>query len=81
MYAFHAQLTLTWSFMILFSVALFNLLPIPALDGDKLLSNGLSLVTKNEKLIKRIMLVARVTALSIIILSIGLTIFTGKMLF
>jgi membrane-associated protease RseP (regulator of RpoE activity) len=81
MYAFHMQLTLSWTFMILISVALFNLLPIPALDGDRILSNGLSLVTKNERLIRRIMWIARISSLLIIFLSIGLTLATGKALF
>ncbi len=48
LYAFHAQQILVWCFTILFSIALFNLLPIPFLDGDKLLSNGLSLVFKRK---------------------------------
>jgi membrane-associated protease RseP (regulator of RpoE activity) len=49
LYAFNAQMTLQWTFLILFSVGIFNLLPIPALDGDKILSNGISLVMKRRK--------------------------------
>ena len=48
LYAFHAQQILVWCFTILFSIAVFNLLPIPFLDGDKLLSNGLLLVFKRR---------------------------------
>lgn len=81
MYAFHIQLTLAWTFVILFSVALFNLMPIPALDGDKLLSNGLGLIIKNEKTIKRIMWPARIISLLIILLSIGFSLLLGRVLF
>ncbi|MDF1539539.1 MAG: site-2 protease family protein [Candidatus Thorarchaeota archaeon] len=81
MFAFHFQQIMTWTFIILFSVALFNLLPIPMLDGDKLLSNALSLKIKDEKKIKYIMWPARIAALLIVILSIALTFLTGKSLF
>ncbi|MFW9955865.1 MAG: site-2 protease family protein [Candidatus Thorarchaeota archaeon] len=81
MFAFHFQQLMSWTFIILFSVALFNLLPVPFLDGDKLLSNGLSLRIKDEKKIRYIMWPARIAALSIVILSIALTFLTGKALF
>ncbi len=81
MYVFHSQQILVWSFIILFSLALFNLLPIPALDGDKLLSNALSLKIKNEKTVRRIMWPVRILALSIIVLSIVLSLWFGKGLF
>ncbi|RDE14830.1 MAG: hypothetical protein C4K49_06955 [Candidatus Thorarchaeota archaeon] len=81
MYVFHSEQILVWSFVILFSLALFNLLPIPALDGDKLLSNALSLKIKNEKTLRRIMWPVRILALSIIVLSIVLSLWFGKGLF
>ncbi|MGY5862489.1 MAG: M50 family metallopeptidase, partial [Candidatus Thorarchaeota archaeon] len=81
MYAFHIQQILQWCFIILISVALFNLLPIPLLDGDKLLSNGLSLFIDDAKTIKLIMWPARILSLSIVLLSIGLTLWYGKALF
>ncbi len=81
MYAFHMQQTLQWCFIVLISVALFNLLPIPMLDGDKLLSNGLSLIIDDEKKIKRIMWPMRILSLSIVLLSIGLSLWYGKGLF
>jgi membrane-associated protease RseP (regulator of RpoE activity) len=81
MYAFHMQYTLRWCFIILFSVALFNLMPIPALDGDKLLSNGLGLVISDEKKVENIMWVARIAAIVIIVISIVLSLITGKGLF
>ncbi len=81
MYAFHIQQTLTWSFVILFSVALFNLLPIPLLDGDKLLSNGLSLIIRDERKIKAIMYPLRILSLMIVLLNIGLSLALGKGLF
>jgi len=81
MFAFHFQQIITWTFIILFSVALFNLLPIPMLDGDKLLSNALSLKIKDEKKIRYIMWPARIAALLIVILSIALTFLMGKTLF
>ncbi|MCK5238761.1 MAG: site-2 protease family protein [Candidatus Thorarchaeota archaeon] len=81
MFAFHFQQVMTWTFIILFSVALFNLLPIPMLDGDKLLSNALSMKIEDEKKIKYIMWPARILSLTIIILSIALTFLTGKTLF
>ncbi|MFW9919147.1 MAG: site-2 protease family protein [Candidatus Thorarchaeota archaeon] len=81
MFPFHYQMTLQWTFLILFSVALFNLLPIPFLDGDKLLSNALSLRIKDERKLKYIMYPARIIAFLIVILSIVLTFLTGKVLF
>ncbi len=81
MFPFHYQMTLQWTFLILFSVALFNLLPIPFLDGDKLLSNALGLRIKDEKKLKYIMYTARIIAFLIVILSIVLTFVTGKALF
>jgi len=81
MIPFHFQMTLQWTFLILFSVSLFNLLPIPFLDGDKLLENALSLRIKDEKKIKYIMYPARIIAFLIVILSIVLTFLTGKALF
>jgi len=81
MLPFHYQMTLQWTFLILFSVSLFNLLPIPFLDGDKLLSNALSLKIKDEKKLRYIMYPARIIAFLIVILSIVLTFVTGKVLF
>ncbi|MCK4566554.1 MAG: site-2 protease family protein, partial [Candidatus Thorarchaeota archaeon] len=70
-----------WCYIILISLALFNLLPIPMLDGDKLLSNGLSLFISDEKKIKYIMYPIRIAALLIVILSIVLSLIMGKGLF
>ncbi|MFW9843199.1 MAG: site-2 protease family protein [Candidatus Thorarchaeota archaeon] len=81
MFIFHAQQVVLWCYIILISLALFNLLPIPALDGDKLLSNGLSLVIKDEKKIKYIMYPVRIAAFLIVILSIVLSLIMGKGLF
>jgi membrane-associated protease RseP (regulator of RpoE activity) len=81
MFAFHFQRIVSWCFIILISIALFNLLPIPVFDGDKLLSNGLSLVIKDEKKIKYIMWPVRIAALGIVLLSIILTFVMGKALF
>lgn len=81
MFPFHYQMTLQWTFLILFSVSLFNLLPIPFLDGDKLLSNALSLRIKDEKTLRYIMYPTRIFAFLIVILSIVLTFVTGKVLF
>ncbi len=81
MFPFHLQQTLVWTFVILFSLAVFNLLPIPLLDGDKLLSNGLSLIIKNERTIQRIMWPLRIVSLAIILLSIGFSLWLGKGLF
>lgn len=81
MFVFHSQQILVWSFVILFSVALFNLLPIPALDGDKLLSNALSLRIKSKRALMAIMWPMRIAALSLIVLSIVLSLWFGKGLF
>ena len=81
MFVFHLNQIIFWCYLILLSVALFNLLPIPPLDGDKLLSNGLSLVVKDEKKIKYIMWPVRIVALAIVVLSIVLSLITGKGLF
>jgi len=81
MFAFHSQQILLWSFVILFSVALFNLLPIPALDGDKLLSNALSLKIKSKRTLMAIMWPMRIAAVSVIVLSIVLSLWFGKGLF
>jgi len=81
MYAFHMSQILTWCFIILISIAIFNLLPIPVFDGDKLLSNGLSLITDNEKKIKMVMWPARILSIVIVLGSIILSLITGKGLF
>jgi membrane-associated protease RseP (regulator of RpoE activity) len=81
MFVFHLQQIVFWCYLILLSVALFNLLPIPVFDGDKLLSNGLSLAIKDEKKIKYIMWPVRIAALAIVLLSIVLSFMTGKGLF
>ncbi len=81
MFVFHLQQIIFWCYLILISIALFNLLPIPVFDGDKLLSNGLSLVIKDERKIKYIMWPIRIVALGIVLLSIILSFITGKGLF
>ncbi|KXH72373.1 MAG: hypothetical protein AM326_11175 [Candidatus Thorarchaeota archaeon SMTZ-45] len=81
MFVFHLQQIVFWCYLILISIALFNLLPIPVFDGDKLLSNGLSLVIKDEKKVKYIMWPLRVAALGIVLLSIILSFIMGKGLF
>ena len=81
MFIFHAQQIVLWCYIILISLALFNLLPVPALDGDKLLSNGLSLFIKDEKKVKYIMYPIRIASLLIVILSIVLSLIMGKGLF
>ena len=81
MFAVHLQYIILWTYIILMSIALFNLLPIPVFDGDKLLSNGLSLVIKEERKIKYIMWPVRIAALAIVLLSIILSFITGKGLF
>ncbi len=81
MFVFHLNQVIFWCYLILMSVALFNLLPIPPLDGDKLLSNGLSLIIKDEKKIKYIMWPMRIAALLIVVLSIAFSLLLGKGLF
>ena len=81
MFVFHMQQIVLWSYIILISLALFNLLPIPMLDGDKLLSNGLSLIIPDEKKVKYIMYPIRIAALLIVILSIVFSLLLGKGLF
>ncbi|MHA1594969.1 MAG: site-2 protease family protein [Candidatus Baldrarchaeia archaeon] len=39
LFPYHIYETLLWTFMISFSVALFNMLPIPPFDGDRLLAS------------------------------------------
>ncbi len=80
-YVFHISQVLFWSWVILISVGLFNLLPIPLFDGDKILRDGLRLVTKDEKKIQYVMWPSRVLAISILFLSIGLSLWMGKGLF
>jgi len=81
MFIFHAQQIVFWCYLILISLALFNLLPIPMLDGDKLLSNGLSLYIKDERRVRMIMYPIRIAAFLIVILSIVLSLIMGKGLF
>ncbi|TFG12164.1 PDZ domain-containing protein [Candidatus Thorarchaeota archaeon] len=81
MFAFHFQQVVFWCFLILFSVALFNLLPIPALDGDRMLQNGLRLITDDETTVKRIIWPMRILSLGIVLLSIILSLVMGKGLF
>ncbi|MFX0106971.1 MAG: site-2 protease family protein [Candidatus Hodarchaeota archaeon] len=78
MFAFHLQQTLVWLWIVLISVGLFNLLPVPALDGDKLLSNGLSLIIKDENKIRYLMWPARIISLTIVLLSIIFSLWMGK---
>lgn len=75
---FHLQQILIWTWIILVSIGLFNLLPIPAFDGDKILSNGLSLITKDEKKIKYVMWPARILSITILLGSIILSLIMGK---
>ena len=81
MFVFHMQQIVLWCYIILISLALFNLLPIPMLDGDKLLSNGLSLFISDAKKIRYIMYPIRITAFLIVILSIVFSLIMGKGLF
>ena len=81
MLVFHSQQIIFWCYLILVSLAVFNLLPIPFLDGDKLLSNGLSLLISNERKIRYIMYPIRFAALAIVVLSIVLSLVMGKGLF
>ncbi|RDE11916.1 MAG: hypothetical protein C4K48_10720 [Candidatus Thorarchaeota archaeon] len=81
MLVFHSQQIIFWCYLILVSLAVFNLLPIPFLDGDKLLSNGLSLRISDEKKIRYIMYPIRFAALAIVVLSIVLSLVMGKGLF
>ncbi|MGY5858011.1 MAG: site-2 protease family protein [Candidatus Thorarchaeota archaeon] len=81
MFVFHAQQIVLWCYIILISLALFNLLPVPMLDGDKLLSNGLSLFIKDAKKIKYIMYPVRIAAFLIVVLSIVFSLILGKGLF
>jgi membrane-associated protease RseP (regulator of RpoE activity) len=81
MFVFHFQQIILWCYLILLSLAVFNLLPIPFLDGDKLLSNGLSLLISDEKKIRYIMYPIRFAALAIVVLSIILSLVMGKGLF
>jgi len=81
MFIFHAQQIVLWCYIILISLALFNLLPVPMLDGDKLLSNGLSLFIKDAKKIKYIMYPVRLAAFLIVVLSIVFSLILGKGLF
>jgi membrane-associated protease RseP (regulator of RpoE activity) len=78
---FHAQQILLWLWIILVSIGLLNLLPIPAFDGDKLLSNALSLVTEDEKKIKYVMWPARILSITILLGSIILSLVLGKAIF
>ncbi|MBN2229787.1 MAG: site-2 protease family protein [Candidatus Thorarchaeota archaeon] len=81
MFIFHSQQIILWCYIILISLAVFNLLPIPLLDGDGLLSNGLSLLTSDEKKIKIVMYPIRIAAFLIVILSIILSLIMGKGIF
>jgi membrane-associated protease RseP (regulator of RpoE activity) len=81
MFVFHLQQIIFWCYLILISLAVFNLLPVPFLDGDKLLSNGLSLLISDEKKIRYIMYPIRFAALAIVVLSIVLSLVMGKGLF
>lgn len=80
-YILHLQQILFWCYLILISLAIFNLLPIPMLDGDKLLSNGLSLLISDKKKIRYIMYPIRLVSLAIVVLSIIFSLVLGKGLF
>ncbi|MEM2142684.1 MAG: site-2 protease family protein [Candidatus Thorarchaeota archaeon] len=81
MFAFHTQQALFWSYMILLSIALFNLLPVPPLDGDRLLSSGLNLLLRDSARVKIIMQFVRLLTLTVILTNIGFTLYLQKGLF
>jgi len=81
LYVFHMQQILLWLWIVLVSVGLLNLLPVPALDGDRILKNALSLITDDEKKIKYIMWPLRIASLVIVIGSIVLSLYLGKGIF
>ncbi|MFX0045122.1 MAG: M50 family metallopeptidase, partial [Candidatus Hermodarchaeota archaeon] len=81
LYVLHMQQILLWLWIVLVSVGLLNLLPIPALDGDRIIKNALSLVTDDEKKIKYIMWPLRIASLVIVIGSIALSLYLGKGIF
>ena len=81
MFAFHLERIIFWCYLINISLALFNLLPIPILDGDKLLLNALSLRIKDEKKLKLIMWPIRIASILIVVLSIVFSLILGKGLF
>ncbi len=78
MFVFHLGRTLSWVFLILISVALLNLLPIPALDGDRLLLDALRMATDNEQVVRALQWAARTAAVLIIVLNVLLSFLMGK---
>ncbi|UCH03934.1 MAG: site-2 protease family protein [Candidatus Thorarchaeota archaeon] len=81
LYVLHVEQILLWLWIVLVSVGLLNLLPVPALDGDRILKNALSLVTDDEKKIRYIMWPLRIASLVIVIGSIALSLYLGKGIF
>jgi membrane-associated protease RseP (regulator of RpoE activity) len=81
MFAFHLERIIFWCYLINISLALFNLLPIPVLDGDKILADGIRLLTKDEKKVKYVMWPLRIASILIVVLSIVLSFIYGKGLF
>ncbi len=81
LYVFHAQQILLWLWIVLISVGLLNLLPIPPLDGDRILKNALTMVTDDEKKIKYAMWPLRIASIVIVVGSIVLSLYLGKGIF
>ncbi|MGQ4911941.1 MAG: site-2 protease family protein [Candidatus Thorarchaeota archaeon] len=81
MFVFHLYQIVFWCYLINISLALFNLLPIPVLDGDKMLLNALRLKISDEKKIMYIMWPIRIVAILIVVLSIVFSLLLGKGLF
>jgi len=81
LFVLHVQQILLWTWIVLVSVGLLNLLPVPALDGDRILKNALSLVTDDEKKIKYVMWPLRIASLVIVLGSIVLSLYLGKGIF
>ncbi|MEM1658679.1 MAG: site-2 protease family protein [Candidatus Jordarchaeales archaeon] len=45
----HVYMVIQWIFIVSFSVSIINMMPVPALDGDKILKEAVSLVVSERK--------------------------------
>ncbi|MFX1250966.1 MAG: site-2 protease family protein [Promethearchaeota archaeon] len=71
---YHTTLLLIWSFAINFGLAIFNLLPIPLLDGDKILTSIIPALIKDELKARKIIKYSRIGAIGLFLANTLLTI-------
>lgn len=76
-FPYHLYSTLNWLWILAFNLAVFNMLPIPPLDGDKLLASFIEDLTKNKLKNIKIMNYIRIFTFLLLLLNLILTFFNN----